>query len=189
MAAERLRRCYIRAGFHSGSIAFWCGMFRFSPCRHVPRHLRSLLMEHTDGCSARSTRRCSKLQIRPISPFRHQNKNPHNNSDEWSLKLYVNHEINLSNKKNLKNKYANNVNLSDSIKNFKADNVTIWRLTFLDNFPTHGDIWSTIYQSMWVVVKVIRAILLEVGITLVTLDGISWNKKKPRTIIFLFIRT
>lgn len=81
--------------------------------------------------------------------------------------------------KNLKNEYANNVYLSDCIQNFKLDNVTIWieLLTFLDNFPTHGDIWSTIYQSMWVVVKVIRAILLEVGITLVTLDGISWNEK------------
>lgn len=82
-------------------------------------------MEHTDGCSAHSTHPGSKLQIRPISPIRHQKKTHIINLiSDSSLILYVYHEINRSKKKNLK-EYANNVNLSDCIENFKADNVTI----------------------------------------------------------------
>lgn len=59
----------------------------------------------------------------------------------------------------------------ETYKHFQSDKSEI--LTFLDDFPTHGDIGSTVYQRMGFVVKVVGTVLLEVGVTLVALDGIS----------------
>lgn len=40
---------------------------------------------------------------------------------------------------------------------------------------------------MWVVVKVIRVILLEVGIILIILDGIFWNEKNWEYLFFIYL--
>lgn len=165
VTAAHWMRCYNHAGFHSDSIAFWSGMFQFSPCKHDLHRLRSLQRGHTDECSVYSILHYNKLQRRNGLHFVKELvfKQYHRISltvNCWPL-YYC---ITLDRLGIIYSRYWSSYN--NFLKNFKCSQLTFiwsvytgiiiiynhstfdylhWLQTFLDNFPTHRHIFSTIY--------------------------------------------